>query len=151
MPHLELEVGAHLPDLTLSVERRGGRYTIRKQFAAEIKPRPAQHRHGYGENQMPVLGFDLHQTITPDLGYPLPTPPFDGFKEGADQFAARGCCLHICTASLEVVDVDIYNARVGMIWQYIRFFGLPIGWVGPNTESTLRIDDRGIQIGRAHV
>ena len=145
MPRLDLEVGAHLPDIDILLSRRGGRYEI-KQYAPEKTPRPDYHRHDYGQNEMPVLGFDLHRTLTPDIGYPLVSDPFDCVKEGMDQFVARGCCIHVCSASLDFPDQTINDARheLGMHWFHSK--GLPVSWFGPNSEASTRIDDRGVMV-----
>jgi hypothetical protein len=147
MPRLELEVGAHLPDARLLIERRNGRYTITsKQYAPEKTPRPPEHRHDYGQNEMPVLAFDLHRTLTPDIGYPLVSDPFDGVKEGMDAFVARGCCLHVWSASLDFPDQQIDDARQALGTHWFRAKGLPVAVFGPNSEASTRIDDRGIMI-----
>lgn len=145
MSRLELEEGADLPDVTLILSRRSGKYAL-KQYAPEKKPRPAYHRHDYGQNTMPVLSFDLHRTLTPDIGYPLVSDPFDGIKEGMDQFVARGCCLHVCSASLDFPDQSIDDARQALGMHWFRSKGLPVSFFGPNAEASTRIDDRGITV-----
>jgi hypothetical protein len=141
-----LQAGKHLKDWELHVIRESGvlRVLQNKQYVPEKGRRPKEHRHGYGQVQLPVLGFDLHSTLTPDMGYPLLDEPFPGVKEGMDQFIARGCCLHVSSASLDFPDQDIDDARCQIIWQWARNNGLPIGFVGPNAEATVRLDDRGI-------
>jgi hypothetical protein len=151
LPRLEIEEGAHLPDWRLVAERRAGKFKVLesaalKQYAPEKTPRPAQHRHGYGENPQPVLAFDLHRTLTPDLGYPLLSEPFPGLKEGMDTFAARGCCMHLSSASLDFPDPDINAARINIVQQWLRDNGLSVSFVGPNSEATARLDDRGVTV-----
>lgn len=145
MGKLILEEGAGLPDVSLLLERRKGRYFV-KQYVPEKRPRPAFHRHDYGQNTMPVLAFDLHRTLTPDIGYPLVSDPFPGLKEGMDQFVARGCCLHVCTASMDFPDQQIDDARHALATHWMRAKGLPVTFVGPNAEASSRIDDRGITV-----
>lgn len=153
MKYIALAAGPY-PDWEIHVRRRAGELHVlrntevitQKQYAPEKGRRPIAHRHGYGQTQMPVIGMDLHRTITPDLGYPLLSEPFPGLKEGMDQFVARGCCIHVSSASLDFPDQDIDNARTQQIWQYSRNNGLPVGFVGPNAEASIRLDDRGINI-----
>lgn len=115
-----------------------------KQYAPETTPRAA-HNHE-GDDSQPVLSFDLHHTITPDHGFPLQNPPFDGFKAFADTMAGRGCCLHISTASLDDPDPDVVAARRALIDAYIQAQGLPISFVCANSEATIRLDERGVEI-----
>ena len=148
MPRLDFEEGAHLPDWRVVVERRAGNVKIveSKQYSPEKKKRPEYHRHDYGQNTMPVLCFDLHLTLTPDIGYPLVSDPFDCVREGMNQFVARGCCLHVMSASLDFPDQQIDDARqaLGMHWFHAK--GLPVSFFGPNAEASTRIDDRGITV-----
>ena len=137
---------APVVNLPIAASAPSANIIVRKQYAPEKSPRPAQHRHDYGQNTMPVLAFDLHHTLTPDIGYPLVSDPFPGIKEGMDQFAARGCCLHLCSASLDFPDQDIDAARTGQVYAFLAKNGLPVSFVGPNAEASLRIDDRGIQV-----
>jgi hypothetical protein len=134
------------PDQGWIVERVGGELRLLKQYAPETQRRDRQHRHGYGQNTMPVLGFDLHRTLTPDIGYPLISEPFPGVKDGLDSFVARGCCIHIVSASLDFPDQDINDARTRILWQWVRDNGLPVGFVGPNSEATIRLDDRAVTV-----
>ena len=145
MARLELEEDPNLPDTTLLLQRRRGQYFV-KQYAPEKKRRPEYHRHDYGQNTMPVLAFDLHQTLTPDIGYPLVSEPFDCVKEGMDQFVARGCCIHVCSASLDFPDPQINDARQALGMHWFRAKGLPVSFFGPNAEASSRIDDRGITV-----
>ena len=151
MPRLEFQEGPDLPDWRVVAERRAGRFKVVesaaiKQYAPEKTPRPPEHRHDYGQNEMPVLAFDLHRTLTPDIGYPLVSDPFPALKEGMDQFAARGCCLHVWSASLDFPDQTIDDARQALGMHWFRAKGLPVSVFGPNSEASTRIDDRGIMV-----
>ncbi len=145
MARLELEEDPDLPDVNLLLQRRRGKYFI-KQYAPEKKPRAQFHRHDYGQNTMPVLAFDLHRTLTPDIGYPLVSDPFMCIKEGMDQFVARGCCIHVWSASLDFPDQQIDDARQALGMHWFRSKGLPVSLFGPNSEASTRIDDRGIMV-----
>lgn len=145
MARLILEEDPNLPDTSLLVQRRRGKYFV-KQYVPEKKPRPAYHLHDYGQNEMPVLAFDLHQTLTPDIGYPLVSEPFDCVREGMAQFVARGCCIHVWSASLDFPDPQINDARQALGVHWFRAKGLPVSYFGPNAEASTRIDDRGIMV-----
>jgi len=151
LKHAAIKAGAGLPDWRLLVERRAGHLHVLesqqlKQYAPEDKPRPDEHRHDYGQNPMPVLSFDLHKTLTPDWGFPLVSAPFLGVKAFLDRMVGRGCCIHICSASLDNPDPDFSLARTRLVRSWTREYGLPVSWIGPNTEAALRIDDRGVNI-----
>jgi hypothetical protein len=139
------------PDWRLTVERREGELHVieneaLKQYSPEKTPRPRRHRHDYGQNPMPVLSFDLHKTLTPDWGFPLVSPPFPGVKAFLDRMVGRGCCIHVDSASLDNPDPDFSEARTRLVWAFIYEYGLPVAWVGPNAEASLRIDDRGVWV-----
>jgi hypothetical protein len=142
------------PDWRLTVERLKGELHVienaaLKQYSPERKPRPAEHRHDYGQNPKPVLSFDLHKTLTPEWGFPLVSPPYDGVKAFLDQQVSRGACIHVASASLDNPDPDFSEARTRLVWAFVYEYGLPISWVGPNAEAALRIDDRGINVPSA--
>lgn len=143
-----IQAGIHLPNWELHVKREAGVLNVltNKQYVPEKVSRPAQHRHDYGQNQMPVLSFDLHKTLTPDWGYPLISPPFPGVKAFLDQQVSRGCCIHISTASIDHSDPDMNAARTKLVWGFVNQNGLPVSWVGPNSDAALRIDDRAVNI-----
>ena len=146
-----LQAGKHLPDWELHVVRRGGALDVltNKQYAPERSPRPPEHRHDYKQNEMPVLSFDLHKTLTPDWGFPLVSPPYDGVKAFMDQQVARNACIHIASASLDNPDPDFSIARTRLVWAFVYEYGLPVSWIGPNAEASLRVDDRGVTIPSA--
>jgi hypothetical protein len=117
-----------------------------KDYTAERGMRPAAHNH---ENEMPsrpVLGFDLHRTLTPDYGFPLLAAPFPGLKAFMDRMVARGCCIHIMTASLDRPDVQIISARKAMVVAWVANAGLPVSYIGPNVDANVRLDDRGVTV-----
>ena len=146
-----IQSGAHLPDWELHVVRERGklRTLANKQYAPEKRPRPAEHRHDYKQNEMPVLALDLHKTITPDWGYPLVSPPYEGVKAFMDEQVARGCCIHVDSASLDNPDPDFSVARTRLAQAYFYEYGLPVSFIGPNAEASLRVDDRGVSIPSA--
>src|SRR5579859_5134439 len=117
-----------------------------KAFSPEIEPRDPEHMHDYGQNPKPVLSFDLHHTLTPDMGFPLTSPPFPGVREFMNLMAARGCCLHVSTASLDDTDPDVHKARKAQIEDWAGRYGLPIAFVCSNAHAEVRVDDRGISV-----
>lgn len=117
-----------------------------KEYTAERSQRPAAHNHENEFPARPILGFDLHRTMTPDYGYPLLAPPWPGLKSYLDQMVARNCCIHISTASMDRSDPQIVSTRKAMIQNWVTSYGLPVGWVGPNVDANVRLDDRGIEI-----
>jgi len=138
-------------DHRLVVERRAGRLIVIengpiKQYAPERRMRPPEHRHEFGQNPKPVLSFDLHKTLTPDWGFPLVSPAFVGVKAFLDRMVGRGCCIHIDSASLDNPDPDFSVARTKLVWGFVQTNGLPVSWVAPNSESSIRVDDRGVSI-----
>lgn len=156
MKYAALKAGEHYRDWRMVVERRDGALHVienrplhdldGKQYVPEKVRRAQPHQHGYKQNEIPVLGFDLHQTLTPDWGFPLTSQPYDGVKAFLDQQLVRGVCLHLSSASLDNPDPDISEARTRLVWGWIYEYGLPICWVGPNSEASLRIDDRGVTV-----
>lgn len=147
MIRLEIAEGDSLPDWQAYVERRNGVVSVtEKEYAPERKPRDPAHLHDYGQHEMPVLAFDLHHTLTPDIGFPLTQPPFEGVADFLARMVSRGCCVHVASASLDVTDSDIAKARKRLIEAYAVESHLPISWISANTEATLRIDDRGVPI-----
>ena len=145
-----IQAGKHLADWELHVIREGGvlRVLSNKQYVPEKTPRPKEHRHDYkyGGDKWPVLSFDLHRTLTPDWGFPLTSAPYDGVKAFLDQQVSRRACIHCVSASLDNPDPDFSVARTALVWAWIRQYGLPISWVGPNSEASIRVDDRGVTI-----
>jgi HK97 family phage portal protein len=117
-----------------------------KAYSPETKPRDPEHLHDYGQNNKPVISFDLHNTLTPDDGFPLVSPPFPGVRQFLNLMAARGCCLHISTASLDETDPDVVEARKDQIEDWAARFGLPIGYICSNSHAQVRVDDRAIQV-----
>lgn len=117
-----------------------------KAYSPETEPRDPEHMHDYGQNQKPVLSSDLHHTLTPDAGFPLVSPPFPGVREFLNLLVARGCCIHISTASLDETDPDVVKARKHQIEAWATTWGLPIGYVCSNSHADFRADDRGIKI-----
>jgi hypothetical protein len=153
MKYAALKAGEHFRDWRLVVERRDGDLHIlenhplnSKEYSPETKPRPAAHNH---ENEMParpVLGFDLHRTLTPDYGYPLLQGPWPGVKSFMDRMVARNCCLHIMTASLDFPDPQVVDARKEMVRSWALQNGIPANYIGVNVEANVRLDDRGITV-----
>jgi len=148
--HVALKAGA-FPDWRMTVERRNGELHLLenaaiKEYSPELTTRPAEHNH---ENEMParpVLGFDLHRTMTPDYGYPLLNAPYPGLKAFLDRMVSRNCCIHIVTASMDRPDPQIVDGRKSMIQNWASQYGIPVGWIGPNVDANVRLDDRAITV-----
>ena len=119
---------------------------LAKEYTAERSKRPAAHNHENEFPARPVLGFDLHQTMTSDFGFPLLQKPFPGLKAYLDQMVSRNCCIHIATASMDRDDDQVVSARKAMIQNWATSYGLPIGWIGPNVDANVRLDDRGVEV-----
>jgi hypothetical protein len=118
----------------------------RKEYTAERSQRPAAHNHENEFPSRPILSFDLHRTCTPDWGFPLMEAPWPGLKAFMDRMVARGCCVHIVSASLDRSDPRVVSARVAQVRVWVQNAGLPVGWIGPNVEANVRLDDRGIRV-----
>lgn len=129
-----------------AMDRRVDLIVEGKAYSPETEPRDPEHLHDYGQNQKPVLSFDLHHTLTPDAGFPLTSPPFPGVREFLSLMAARGCCLHISTASIDETDSDIARVRKQQIHAWCDRYGLPVSYVCPNSHAEVRVDDRGINV-----
>lgn len=151
MPRLELEEGANLPDWRVVIERRDGRITVPesralKEYTAERGKRPTAHNHENEIPARPVLSFDLHRTLTPEFGFPLIQPPYEDVKTFLDRMVSRNCCIHIMSASMDRADPQISAIRIDMTRTWAVNYGLPIGFVGPNVEANVRLDDRGVRV-----
>jgi hypothetical protein len=72
--------------------------------------------------------------------------PFYGVKAFMDRMVARNCCIHIASASLDQQDSQLNGIRKQMVQAWVTNFGLPVGWIGPNVEANVRVDDRAITI-----
>jgi hypothetical protein len=121
---------------------------VTRAYSPETELRDPEHMHDYGQNQKPVLSFDLHHTLTPDAGFPLASPPFPGVREFLNLMTARGCCVHISTASLDDTDPDVCKVRKYQIEDWAARYGLPIGYVCSNSHADVRVDDRALTVPR---
>jgi len=128
-----------------AIDRRADEIAA-KAYSPETEPRDPKHMHDYGQNQKPVLSFDLHHTLTLDAGFPLVSPPFPGVRQFLNLMAARGCCVHISTASLDETDPDICKVRKSQIEDWCARYGLPVSYVCSNSHADVRVDDRGINV-----
>jgi hypothetical protein len=142
MKYLALASGDY-PDMV--IERRGGKLSL-KEYTPELTTRPAEHNHENEQPARPVIGFDLHRTLTPDYGFPLLNGPWPGVKAFLDRMVSRNCCIHIVTASMDRPDPQIVDARKAMIQTWAQSYGVPVGYIGPNVDANVRLDDRAITV-----
>lgn len=150
MKHAALKAG-NFKDWRMVVERRKGQLHLLenhelKEYTAERDTRPAAHNHENEQPARPILGFDLHRTLTPDYGFPLLQPPWPGVKGFLDRMVSRNCCIHIVTASMDTTDPQITDVRKSMIQSWAQQYGIPVSWIGPNVDANVRLDDRGIAV-----
>jgi hypothetical protein len=146
-----LKSGAAFPDWEMHVRRLNGELQILKnaelkEYTPETQTRPAEHNHENEFPARPILGFDLHRTLTPDYGFPLLNAPWPGVKAFMDRMVSRNCCIHIVTASMDRPDSQIVDARKAMIQGWAQSYGIPVGYIGPNVDANVRLDDRAIAV-----
>ena len=115
--------------------------------APEIKRRPKEHVHDPDEPNA-VLTFDFNETLTDGKHYPLLFEPYPKVKKWLDRWAARKACLHIHTAGLFFggEDLEVYEAREKMLWEWCQRFALPIQWIGPKYPADIYYNDRQVWI-----
>lgn len=140
------EVGRRLdlPPTTVSGWRRALLAEDRQARRLEPGKRLLAHRHPH-DTPRPVIGFDLHRTLTPATGFPMEAP-YPGVKRAMDRWAGRGACLHITTAALDHQDRELVAVREAMVWAWVREYGLPVGAVLPKPHADRYVDDRMVVV-----
>jgi hypothetical protein len=146
-----LKSGPGFPDWEMHVRRLNGELHLLKnaelkEYTPELTTRPAEHNHENEQPGRPILGFDLHRTLSPDYGFPLLAPPWPGVKAFMDRMVSRNCCIHIITASMDRPDPQIVDMRRSMIQSWAQGYGIPVGYIGPNVDANVRLDDRAITV-----
>lgn len=103
---------------------------------------PAKHRH-QSDVDFPVIAFDFNETLTPSLEYPIEFGPYPGVVDVLQDYAAKGCCLHLTTAGLYYgkQDLPVFLAKQKALQAWMDKYQIPMGFIGGKVPSDCYYDN----------